>query len=258
MKKTIKAAAGSLLLQSGIFSRRLGDRAIIVAFHRIDDRYPTNPISYTVDGFRRFCVSFSRYFDVVPLSELLDDLDHGRSIAGKLVITFDDGYLDNYETAAPILKELGLPATFFIATGFIGTNRVAWWDEEAGIQSEWMDWGQVAALSQMGFDLGAHTVNHVDLGQVHGEEARSEIEGSRSELEQRVGQSVDLFAFPYGREDQLSEENRDFIRQTGLRCAPSCYGGLVSPTDDPFRLKREPISPWFRGPGDFALDMARR
>lgn len=258
MKKKIKGVAGHLLVGSGLFSRFLGDRAIIVAFHRIDDRYPDNPISYTVDGFRRFCLFFKKHFDVVTLSELLDDLELGRSIKGKLVITFDDGYRDNYTAAAPLLLELGLPATFFIATGFIGTDRVAWWDEDCGIRSEWMDWSEVRDLAEMGFDVGAHTVNHADLGKVQGDQARFEIERSRDELEQRLGRRVDLFAFPYGREDQLSEDNRAMVRRLGLRSAPSCYGGLVRPGDDPYRLKREPISPWFSGPGDFVLDVLRR
>lgn len=258
VKKKIKALAGWTLLKAGLFPHLLGERAIIVAFHRIDDRYPDNPISYSVSGFRRFCVFFKKYFDVVPFDELIDDLEMGRPIAGKLVITFDDGYRDNYTTAAPILRDLGLPATFFIATGFIGSDKVPWWDEKNGIQSEWMDWEQVRGLVEMGFDIGAHTVNHVDLGKVHGEDARAEVLGSRQELERRLGRPVDLFAYPYGRRDQLTEENREMIRRAALRSAPSCCGGLVQASDDPMRLSREPISPWFHGPGDFALDMLRR
>lgn len=258
MKKKIKALAGRALLKSGLFPLFFGDHAIIIAFHRIDDRYPGNPISYTVDGFRKLCVFFQKHFDVVPLTELLDDLHLQRPIRGKLVITFDDGYRDNYTTAAPILLESGLPATFFISTGFIGTDRVPWWDEELGIRSEWMDWNQVRGLAEMGFDIGSHTVNHVDLGLVDGEQAREEIEGARADLESRLGREIDLFAFPYGREHQLSDENRKLIRSLGLRTAPSCCGGVVSPGDDPFRLKRQPISPAITGTGAFAIDLVRR
>lgn len=255
VKTKIKALAGSTLLRSGLYPRLFGDRAMIIAFHRIDDRYVGNPISYPVDGFQRFCLFFKKHFDVVTLDELLDDLEQGRSIRGKLVITFDDGYRDNFTTAAPILSELDLPATFFITTGFIGTDRVPWWDQEAGIASEWMTWEEVTRLSEMGFSIGAHTVNHVDLGVVQGEEARREIEDSRAHLEDRLGRPVDLFAFPYGRAHQLSDDNRAMIEELGFRCAPACEGGRVEPGDDPYGLRREPISPWFEGVGHFALDV---
>lgn len=78
----------------------------------------------------------------------------------------------------------------------------------------------------------------MDLGIVQGDEARREVEASRSALEERLGQPVDLFAYPYGRSEQLTEENRAMVRELGFRCAPSCYGGRVSPGDDPFRLWR--------------------
>ena len=257
-KKKLKAMAGSALAMSGLYGRSFGDRAMIVAFHRIDDRYPNDPISCTVNAFRDFCLFFKRHFEIVTLKALLDDLEQGRSISRKLAVTFDDGYLDNYTSAAPVLSELSIPATFFIATGFIGTDRVPWWDEDAGIRSEWMDWHHLEELVSAGFTLGAHTVNHVDLGVVSGDEARKEIDDSRRVLEDRLGIAVDLFAFPYGRAHQLSEENRATVRELGLRCAPSCEGGLVLPGDDPYRLRRVPISPWYESVGQFAWEVRRR
>lgn len=65
---------------------------------------------------------------VVALAELLEALRGGADTRGMLAITFDDGYLDNFTCAAPILAEYRLPATFFIATGFIGTERWMWND----------------------------------------------------------------------------------------------------------------------------------
>lgn len=257
LKRAIKALGGRLLLASGRYQGLFGDSAIIVAFHRIDDRYPQDPISYTADGFRAFCRLFKSHFQVVPLAELLDDLEASRQLGGKLVITFDDGYLDNYTVAAPILSDFGLPATFFIATGFIGSDLVSWWDEAAGIRSEWMNWEQVGELRRGGFDIGAHTINHADLGVLDKAQARAELVGSRDELERRLGEPVSLFAYPYGRPEQLSEENRALVRELGFRCAPSCYGGRVHSADDPYRLKRQPISPWFTSPSQFAWEMLR-
>lgn len=230
---------------------------MVVAFHRVDDRYPDDAISLDVARFRAFCRLFRDYFDVVPLRALLDDLSAGGPISGRLAITFDDGYRDNFETAAPILSAEGLPATFFIATGFVGTARVPWWDQRAGIPSEWMDWDQVRELRKGGFDIGAHTVNHVDLGKVAGPEARDELTVSRARLESELGVGIDLFAFPYGREENLSEENRLLIRSLGYRCAPSCHGGLLRPGEDPFRMPRVPIDSWYRSPSQFIVEVLR-
>lgn len=257
-KKSLKTMAGSILTVSGLYGRAFGERAMIVAFHRIDDRYPDDPISLTVDAFRDFCLFFKRHFEIVTLDALLDDLEEGRSISRKLAVTFDDGYLDNYTTAAPILSELSIPATFFIATGFIGSDRVPWWDEDAGIHSEWMDWHHLEELVSAGFTMGAHTVNHVDLGVVEGEDARREVGESRRVLEERLGITVDLFVFPYGRAHQFSEDNRAMVRELGLRCAPSCEGGLVLPGGDPFRLPRVPVSPWYESVGQFAWEVLMR
>jgi peptidoglycan/xylan/chitin deacetylase (PgdA/CDA1 family) len=85
-------------------------------------------------------------------------------MGGTLSITFDDGYRDNYEVAAPILKRLDLPATFFVTTGFIGTRRVAPWDQNLVRQPGWMDWDQVRSLASQGFEIGCHTDTHIDMG----------------------------------------------------------------------------------------------
>ena len=257
MRSFLKRALAQASLRTGLFHHLLGERGVIVAFHRIDDRYPTNSLSYSLRGFRDLCRLFRTHFDVVPLPELLDALDRGDSMSARLAITFDDGYLDNHRTAAPILEEFRLPATFFVTTGFIGTRHQAWWDVEAGIESEWMDWPDLVDLHERGFDIGAHTVNHVDLGTVHGEEARRELVDSKSTLEEILGSPVDLFAYPYGRPAEFSEANRELVREIGFRCSPSCYGGVVRAGDDPFRLRRTPISPWYESASQFALDLLR-
>ena len=257
VRRYVKSMAGSALLRSGLYGRFVGAEGTIIAFHRIDDRYPDNPITTTVREFRAFCDLFRGHFDVVPLPEFLDELDAGRPLEGKLAITFDDGYRDNHRTAAPYLDKLGLPATFFISTGFIGTERVPWWDDEAGIPSRWMSWTEVEELHRGGFGLGNHTVNHVDMGVTPVEEARMELREAGTELEGITGESVDLFAYPFGRAHQLSDENRAMVRELGFRCALSCHGGRVSPGEDPYHLRRVPISPWFRGAGQFAFELLR-
>ncbi len=78
--------------------------------------------------FRQHLDLLAKHRNVVPLSQLVNALLAGEDCLGKVAITFDDGYLNNAEAAAPVLKHYGMSATFFLATGFIGVQRWAWTD----------------------------------------------------------------------------------------------------------------------------------
>jgi peptidoglycan/xylan/chitin deacetylase (PgdA/CDA1 family) len=193
---------------------------------------------------------------VVSLGELLDGLEAGRPFRGELAISFDDGYLDNYEFAAPVLEAAGLPATFFVATDFIGSRHVPAWDRGCARPPRWMDWDHVRSLRDRGFAIGAHTRSHAHLGELAGDEARDEIEGCRRELAERIGKPPDLFAYPYGQEHHLSAANRELVRAAGFRCCLSCFGGVNRSGADPFQLRRIGMGAWQGSPLLFAFDLA--
>lgn len=221
----------------------------------MDDRYDGNPISCTVDEFRAFCGFFRRYFDVITVGELLERLESGRSISGTLVITFDDGYADNVR-AAEILREHCLPACFFIATSFIGTDQTGWWDSKKGVESEWMAWEDIKRLDAWGFEIGAHTRTHAHLGEVGLAEATTEIQGSKSDLELRLGHPVEHFAFPFGRRDCITPENREIVANEFRSCM-SAFGGAISPEADPFHLARVPVNQYYTSPYELGLGLIR-
>ena len=133
---------------------------------------------------------------------------------------------------------------------------VPWWDRELGVSHPWMTWDQARELRRRGFDIGAHTRTHENLGEVRGDLAREEIAGGRRELERQLGEPVDLFAYPYGAKNQMTPENLELVRAAGFRCCCSCYGGLTTTGTDPFRLLRVPITPWYASPHQFGLELA--
>ena len=253
MKRRIKALLGRAIFASRAYRPLFRNKAVIVLFHRVDDRYPGDPITCSTAQFREFCTFFHRYFTVVPFHVLIDKLERGDDISRHLVITFDDGYRDNRRAADELLRRR-MPACFFIATDFIGSDRVPWWDAKSGIVSEWMSWADVRSLRDDGFELGAHTKNHVDLGVVSGAEAVEEIGGSARRLVAETGIPIDLFSYPFGRAHQITEENRKIVRQAGFVCCPSAYGGTVGKGEDPFRICRTPISPWHISPYQFGFE----
>ncbi len=106
---------------------------LVLNYHRIGHTANTpffrDAISATPADFDRQLAFLARHADVIGGDELPHVLRTGRG--RHVMITFDDGYLDNYDLAFPLLARHGLPATFFICTGLLDTRGLAWWDEIA-------------------------------------------------------------------------------------------------------------------------------
>lgn len=106
---------------------------VILNYHRIapesDPPLDSGLWSATPEQFAEQLDLLQREFDVIAASELESALAARRG--RRVLITFDDGYRDNHEHALPALRKAGLPATFFLSTGFLDRPRLAWWDEIA-------------------------------------------------------------------------------------------------------------------------------
>ena len=113
------------------------NQAFVLMYHRViaslqEEKIPVHPGMYvTQDSFKKQIDFLKNHFHVLPLTEILHRLERRRSIAGCCALTFDDGWLDNSVYAYPVLQELNLPATIFLATGFVGTDRLFWPEEVA-------------------------------------------------------------------------------------------------------------------------------
>jgi peptidoglycan/xylan/chitin deacetylase (PgdA/CDA1 family) len=256
MKQAIRNLLGQSLFASRLDEILLRNAAVIVAFHRVEDGAGSDPLTIDVRMFERYCRFFRRHFHVVSLPDLVSRLASGHPVHRSVALTFDDGYRNNFENAAPVLLRLSLPATFFIVTEWVETDLVPWWDRNQGVRYPWMTWDHVRTLHRKGFDIGGHTRTHVDLGKITDAAAREEIFGARLELEKQIGAPVESFAYPYGGRDNLTAENRELVKAAGFRCCCSGFGGINGPDTDPFHLQRVPISPAHVSPHDFGFDVA--
>lgn len=253
----VKGIIGRALFEVGLHRRLLRHKAIIVAFHTIGERGQDNSIQVSPELFRSYCRHFKKYFDVVSLDDLVDDIRQNRNVGGKLAITFDDGYRDNYTFAALELERAGLPATFFVTAKFISSQTVPWWEEDSDIAPEWMTWDEIIDLDRRGFTIGAHTVGHANLRKCSEDDAREEIGGSKRIIEDKLQHSISHFAFPYGGREHISERAREIVREVGFESCASCFGGLVSDDSRPMELLRIPINNWHISPYEFGLDVFR-
>jgi peptidoglycan/xylan/chitin deacetylase (PgdA/CDA1 family) len=255
LNKVLKALIGRMAFKSGLYRHLLSETAIVVVFHRVHAGAESDDMALSMAEFQSYCTFFKRYFNVVPLRTMVEQMKCGSIQQLQLAITLDDGYMDNYEFAAPILKSLGLPATFFVVTQYIGTEVVPWWDLKANTVYPWMTRDQVLWLYRQDFDIGSHTRTHADLGVIAGNQAAQEILGARHDLEALLGGTIDLFAYPYGGVSNMTEANRALIREAGYGCCCSAYGGINYKDTDPLRLRRMGVSSWYLSPYHFFGDL---
>ena len=140
-KRLGKALIGQTLVRSGLWKRKRrmwADRGatLILTYHRVIEKwddtlgYSQPGMVVTTSTFERQLTILKEDFDIVPLGALLSDGNAARrATRPRCVVTFDDGWRDNYDLALPILRRYDIPATIYLATDFIGTNRVFWHTE---------------------------------------------------------------------------------------------------------------------------------
>lgn len=132
------------------------------------------------------------------------------------VITFDDGYEDNYIDGLPVLDSYNAPATIFVVTADVGKKDVCW--EEAGEQlpADMIDWEMLAELQRKGWEVGSHSHQHIHLDRRRSVDQESLICHSVFAIEERLGTVPISFAYPYGRFD---ENTKTILRRFGIRFA---------------------------------------
>lgn len=208
----------------------------VLMYHMVSDWTPPRALAVQVKEFERQIQYLSeKGYTVMSLEEMLDALSSGEALPKKtVVITFDDGYEDNYINAFPILKKYNYPATVFMPSDLVGkTNE---WDTKIGYkETTLLNSSQIKEMSQNNISFQSHTSNHVRLTEVSKEEARKEIFVSKDKLAQITGQKVDILCYPYG---EFSEEIESYTKDAGYRYAITTVQGRVLKDFSPYAIKR--------------------
>ncbi|WP_409345007.1 polysaccharide deacetylase family protein [Paenibacillus sp. MBLB4367] len=162
-------------------------------------------------------------FEPLTLDDFFLILEGGLEPPDKpVLLTFDDGYADNYKNAMPIMKKYGFPATMFMSPGMIG-------------QDWYVNWEQAKEMKEAGWDIQPHGMTHPHLPRLTAEEQASEITEARKQIEEQLGGTAVVFCYPYG------EFNRDTLRileDNRFRYAFTIQQGRTDASQPKFQLKR--------------------
>jgi len=159
-------------------------------------------------------------------------LDQGAQ--RKIAVTFDDGFVSNWQNAMPVMKSHGCRAINFLVADRLGKTS-DWEATEGGEARPLMDEAQIRDWLAEGHWIGAHTCTHPRLSKIGREAAKEEIVSSKKKLEDRFGLTIDHFAYPYGDYD---EAVRDLVRDAGFKTASTMHRGVNLPDDSPWELRR--------------------
>ena len=211
----------------------------ILMYHRVDnvpgDRLAVSPAAFRaqMDWLRR------KQIRVVDLNTLIDSLHNPHAPANQVAITFDDGYLDNYEHAWPTLRSFGFTATIFVSAGLIGTKRVIPAERSGAVPAPLLSWEQVRELSENHIEIGSHAMTHTRLTRMPLVKVREEVTDSKKILEDRLGRPVEWFCYPSG---AFSVEVVKLVQLAGYAGACSVRPGANTRQTNRFALRRTEVS----------------
>jgi peptidoglycan/xylan/chitin deacetylase (PgdA/CDA1 family) len=180
----------------------------------------------------------------------IDDFFSGNLSPKKInvVITFDDGYKSWVTDSVPILKELELPATFFVSSGFVGLSKESEADflqsklliPDSSKATGGLTFKDLRNIAEEGFTIGGHTLNHINLAKLMDKnQLRHEIAEDKIRLENIIGKKIKFFAYPFGALQNPEINLTDVLREFGYIGAVTTISGFNRISANPYLLHRE-------------------
>ncbi|HEX3011777.1 MAG TPA: polysaccharide deacetylase family protein, partial [Syntrophomonadaceae bacterium] len=159
----------------------------------------------------------------------------GEKLPAKpIVITFDDGYQDNYTYAWPILRKYRFTATVFVVTNTIGGINKFDCIKHIEPKNKMMNWAQIREMNANGIIIGSHTLDHLHLTHISYAEAKRQIAESKEVLQHGLGKEVQYFCYPYG---DVSPSIAKLVQESGYKAATAINPGAAY-RRNPYMLAR--------------------
>lgn len=220
----------------------------VFGYHRVTDKHDV--LSVTTRQFQEHMkILAASGITVLRLDDALDRLE-ARLDEPIACVTFDDGFYDLMDHAAPMLAELGIPATVYLPTAMMdGSASYSWYRRPPKALS----WEDVAVLDSVGvFDFQSHSRTHPALPLLDDARAADEIAGSKAELEHHLGRPASSFSYPAG---LYSPREVQLVKQAGYRAAVTTRAGQNNSQTPTGELRRTMIG-WHDSGPVFAAKLA--
>ena len=221
--------------------RTLQPRISVLLYHRVTDDVRDN-LTVGVEQFYRQMALLRQYCHVISVDYMLKTEAIIPSDRPIVAVTFDDGYRDNFENAAPILLRHNIPAAFFVSTGIVGNDGRFPHDLRRGNpQIPVLSWDHVRQMHNWGFTIGSHSVSHIDCASEPEAVVKAELAESRDTLKHEFGIDDPIFGYPYGGRQRMTPERLELVKHAGYRACLSAYGGSNIGKVDRFNILRRGI-----------------
>ena len=231
MKKILAVTILILLAAGKIFAQNVteiaeGSKILVLNYHQIQNKSTSLSIPLADFDAQMRYLSSQGYISITP-EELYSGLSGELELPKKpVLITFDDGYADNYTNAFPILKYYGMRATIFIIPAFVG------------VYQNYLTWDEILEMQDAGISFESHTMHHYKLEELPDDEIRSELLNSKLALEEHLGQPVEFLAYPTG---TYNLHIAGIAKEVGYKGAFTIKYGNVDMGSNFFALERVPI-----------------
>jgi peptidoglycan/xylan/chitin deacetylase (PgdA/CDA1 family) len=201
---------------------------VVLCHHLVSDR--PHRLGIPLESYLRHVRFLQKHYQVVSLPEAIRLLRSGRVTRPTVALTLDDGYADNAVSLRAIQEATGVPITLFVCSQKIAQQAEFDHDIKWGLRNfAPLTWNQVHTLDRQGIQIASHTRTHFDCGSTELESLRAEIAGSKDDLQQQLGESVEFFAFPWGKPENMSRAALEIASET-YEYVFSAFGGVNFPS----------------------------
>jgi peptidoglycan/xylan/chitin deacetylase (PgdA/CDA1 family) len=188
------------------------------------------------EQFEEIIVHLKRLGTFVDTATCVDMLKGGRPIDGRYFhLSFDDGFLNNFTNALPILKEQGIPALFFVPSALIGAD---WQTARDFARSktifrgviEMAAWDDLEKAVAAGYEIGSHTRTHARFSEISANPAalEDEIAGSKAEIQSRLGVDCKYISWPFGTRTDADPASLAAVERAGYDACFGAYRGSIA------------------------------
>jgi len=220
------------------FPHKLDGRVVILTYHSVS---PHHQFSVKPEDFEAQIKYLSEKFNIISLDQIscYSLFNHKPPV----IVTFDDGYEDNYTFAYPILKKYNCTATVFITSDFIfnNLNITKGWGFYEGLRP--LKVNQIKEMLESGISFGSHGKTHERLSGLNLTRLREETIISKKEIDNNFNCNISLFSYPFGQKNDFNNDCVNYLKSAGYTIACSNMWGFNKNSQlDLFCLKRIEIN----------------